>query len=86
VAIFGDADDGFDLLARFWLPEANIVALERKHRVPYRAWADAGWITLTEGNVIDYGFIRARSTTWPPEYDLRKLLIDPFNATKLASS
>lgn len=83
-AIFGDPEDGFDCVFKFWLPEDNIVELEKAHRVPYRAWADLGLITLTDGNTIDYGFIRREVNDFAAEHDVRKLLVDPFNATKLA--
>lgn len=83
VTLFGDADNGYDLLSRFWLPADDIVALERRDRVPYRAWADAGYLTLTEGNVIDYESVRAEIDLQAARYDVQKLLIDPHNATQL---
>jgi phage terminase large subunit-like protein len=82
--IAGDLDDGLDVLWRFWLPEANIVELERKHQVPYRIWADQGHIVLTPGNVIDYGFVRREVNDLAGDRDLRKLLVDPYNAAKLS--
>lgn len=83
VTVAGDPHEGFDVEARFWLPEENVVELERKHRVPYRAWADAGLITLTPGNVIDYAFVRGEVVAQAGERALRKLFADPYNATKL---
>ncbi len=83
VAIFGDADVGFDIKAWFWLPEDNIAELERKHRVPYRAWADRGFITLTEGSAIDYAFVRREINELAADQDLRKLLADPYAANQL---
>lgn len=83
VGIQGDADDGFDLLARFYLPEDNIAELERKHGQPYRAWAERELITLTPGNSIDYGFIRADVVALAATYDLRGVWADPYNATML---
>lgn len=83
-AIAGDSEEGYDLHVRFWLPEDNIVDLERQHGVPYRAWANAGLIELTPGSVIDYGFIRRAVNDLADEGELRKLLVDPYNATKLA--
>mgnify|MGYP000979654044 CR=1 FL=1 len=84
VWIAGDEHEGFDVDARFWLPEDDIVLLEQQHGVPYREWAEMGLITLTPGNVIDYSFIRAEINVLAAERDLRKLLVDPYNATKLA--
>lgn len=80
----GDPYDGFDVKWHFWLPEDNIVELERQHGVPYRAWAEKGFITLTPGSVIDYAFIRRFLNDLAGEVELTRLLTDPFNATKLA--
>jgi phage terminase large subunit-like protein len=49
----------FDLLTRFWLPEERADDLERKLQVPIRQWAADGHLTLTEGDVIDYGAIKS---------------------------
>lgn len=81
--VFGDRDEGFDVLMRYWLPGDNIAELEAQHRRPYRAWADAGLITLTPGNVVDYAFIRREINDLAGAFALRKLLADPFNATQL---
>lgn len=84
VAIFGDVDDGFDVLARFWLPEGNVAELERQHGVPYRAWADDGHITLTPGDVVDYQFVRREVLALAVAHALRLLGVDPRLAEKLA--
>ena len=81
--VSGDPESGFDVEMAFWLPEDGIVDLEKRHQVPYRTWADMGLITLTPGNVIDYAFIRAHINALAQERELVKLLIDPYNATKL---
>jgi phage terminase large subunit-like protein len=55
--------DGIDghpsALWRFWLPEAAVRFLDEHtdHRVSH--WADAGWITVTPGEVIDYDTVEA---------------------------
>jgi hypothetical protein len=52
----GDGPEDFDQLAYFWLPEER--AEQLAHLIPVRAWEAAGWLELTPGNVIDYGFIK----------------------------
>lgn len=51
-----------DLWSHFWLPlgldPKDIEEREKRDRQPYRRWADAGLMTLTEGNVVDYDKIR----------------------------
>lgn len=39
----------------FWLPEKT--AAERDHLFPFRSWASAGHLTLSEGGVVDYGAV-----------------------------
>ncbi len=46
------------VVPHFYLPESNVDRLAKKHRVPYRAWIDAGLIRTTPGDVIDYQTIR----------------------------
>ena len=82
--VAGDPDDGFDAWFRFWLPADNIVELERAHQVPYRAWAEQGHIILTPGTVIDYAFIRKEINDLAGDREVRKLLVDPYNAAKLS--
>ncbi len=43
-----------ELIARFWLPEERIDDLEAQTQMPLRQWAREGYLTLTEGDAIDY--------------------------------
>jgi len=47
-----------EMFWRFWLPEESLEDLERQLMVPLKQWVDEGWISLTDGNVIDYEAIR----------------------------
>jgi len=80
----GDPEEGVDVRWKFWLPADNIVALERRHGVPYRAWAERGWIELTPGSVIDYAWIRRAIVDLAAGRELAALLVDPYNATGLS--
>ena len=75
--------ESFDVTARFWLPEDGIADLERQHQLPYRTWAEMGLIVLTPGNVIDYAFIRSEVNDLASDGQCRRMLADPYNATKL---
>lgn len=83
--VFGDLNDTVRVLMRFWLPKENIVALEREHQVPYRTWAEMGLITLTRGNVVDKPTVRKEINALAKQYNLIKLLVDPWNAADLNS-
>jgi phage terminase large subunit-like protein len=75
VLIFPNAA-GIDVLPFFWLPADNILGLEKKHRVPYRAWAKEGLIELTPGNVVDYDVVRQRVNELAQIYKIKLLAID----------
>lgn len=79
-----DEDGPYDVVPKFWLPEENINRLESQHQLPYRAWAEAGLITLTPGKVIDYEFIRREINEAASEGECKGLYVDPYNAAKLA--
>jgi phage terminase large subunit-like protein len=52
--LFPDGADSCDLLWRFWLPETAFLALDERNDGKLRKWAAAGWLTVTEGDVLDY--------------------------------
>ena len=47
------------MLWRFWLPEDALPDLDRDNDGAFSRWARDGWITVTEGNVVDYERIYA---------------------------
>lgn len=56
--IFPDGKGEFDLLVFFWCPELTARERVRKDGVNYDLWIRDGYIFETEGNVVDYGYIR----------------------------
>ncbi len=66
-----------------WIPkEAMRERIERDH-VPYDKWAEQGWITPTEGDVIDYTAIEERILQLAKIYNIREVVADPAFATML---
>ena len=47
-----------DVLMRTWCCREKIYDRKNKYRDQYQAWEREGWIHTTEGNAIDYDFIR----------------------------
>jgi len=68
-----------------WIPGESARRRERRDRVPYETWAQAGHIRLTDGNVIDYRAIRARVNDLRKEFDIREIGYDPYNAEYLCN-
>lgn len=84
VAVFPD-DDGFDVLAEFFVPKDSILERARRDRVPYDQWARDGFLIATPGNVVDYEAVREKLKDWAAEFDVRTIAFDPWNATDLVT-
>jgi len=84
VAVFPD-EQGFDVLARFFVPEDRIRERSRRDHVPYDEWARQGFLTATPGAVVDYDTIRATLQGWTKDYALQMIAFDPWNATDLVT-
>lgn len=69
----------------FWIPEANMMERVRKDRVPYDAWARDGLIQVTEGNVIDYGFILRQIEELGEVYNIREIAFDRWGAFQISN-
>lgn len=54
--IIPDGDE-FHALWRFWMPEEALVELDKHQDGKWTRWAQDGWLTVTEGNVVDYARI-----------------------------
>lgn len=84
VAVFPD-DDGFDVLAQFFVPHDSILERARRDRVPYDQWVRDGFLDATSGNVVDYEAVRKTLQDWAAEFDVREIAFDPWNATDLVT-
>ena len=86
VAVFPDPSrESFDVLCRFWIPEDTIEEAERRDRVPYRQWVDAGLVSATEGNVTDFDAVRDEIKLFRSRYQVQEIPFDPWNALQLAT-
>ena len=91
-----DDDDGAPALVRVaaglgyyvhvlhWLPELAVDELERRTNAPLRRWYEAGWLRLTEGNVVDYAQVRRDIHDEAARLgaNLAEVAFDPWNATE----
>jgi phage terminase large subunit-like protein len=78
-----DGDPRWHVLPYFFLPRDNIVPRSKRDRVPYDLWARQGLFELTDGNIIDYGFIRAKVNKLREEFDIADIGFDRWNATDI---
>lgn len=68
----------------FWMPRDNLRRRMEQDRVPFDAWARAGHIELSEGNVVDQEMIRRRIRELASEFQIAGICFDPWNATQMA--
>lgn len=85
VQLFPEEDGGYTAIPHFWIPGADLRERERRDRLPYGQWADAGYITLTPGNVVDYKWIKHAITEIADKHRILELAYDPWNATSLVT-
>lgn len=84
--LFPDEQGGYDVRFRFWTPEENLQALDKRTAgAASRVWVPDGWLSTTPGNVTDYDFIRAQVLTDCETYDVQTVGIDRWNATQLSN-
>lgn len=65
-----------------YLPERRVQFAENKR---YKQWADAGWFTVTEGNLIDYETICKDIENDYKLFNVRQSGIDPHQDTKFVT-
>lgn len=72
-------DGRYRLLPFFFLPESAVERLAT--RFPQmREWVVKGFIITTPGDVLDYGFLKAKYAELAAKYVIMKLIFDPNNA------
>jgi phage terminase large subunit-like protein len=84
--LFPDDTDGtVDAIWRFWTPEANLVALDKRTAKAASRWARAGWLTVTPGNVADYDWITEQIRKDRDFFKVKSIGYDPWNASQLTT-
>jgi phage terminase large subunit-like protein len=78
-------DPHWHVLPSFFLPKDNIAFRCRRDRVPYDVWAKQGLFELTEGNIIDYRFIRAKINELGQEFNIAQIGFDRWNSTEIVT-
>jgi phage terminase large subunit-like protein len=76
-------EEHYRTLVHYWLPAEGINDREKKDRVPYQLWAEQGWLTLTNGPVIDYDDIQKQLVEYRAQYRILEVAFDRWGATKL---
>ncbi len=72
----------FIALAKHYLPEETVNSSSNSQ---YSGWMRAGRLTVTLGNVIDFGWIEADLLDLCSRFDVQSVAFDPFQATQLST-
>jgi phage terminase large subunit-like protein len=78
-----DEDEWWRVVCRFWIPADNMRRRVQKDRVPYDQWVSQGLIQATDGNVIDYDFLRQSIHEDAEQFQIAETAFDRWNATQL---
>jgi phage terminase large subunit-like protein len=83
--LFPDDAGGYDALWRLWTPEANLRRLNERTAGAAASWARLGYLTLTPGEVTDYGHVRAQIGRDMDAFKVAEVAYDPWNASQLVT-
>lgn len=75
-----------ELLSRIWVPQDSVEDLERKLMVPLSRWIAEGWVTTTEGNVIDYDAIQSAVIGDAKHLDMQRISYDRMFAGQMVQN
>jgi phage terminase large subunit-like protein len=80
--LFPRGEGRYARFGRYYLPDETVQQPENDH---YRAWARAGLMTVTEGNIIDFSQILEDIEALAKRFKVESLAYDPFQATMLVT-
>ncbi len=78
--------DEIAVAPHFWLPADNLEERGHRDRVPYGEWTRAGWLTLTDGNVIDRIAVRKGIAALAKRWHAKAVCYDPWHAQELVQT
>lgn len=80
--LFPQPGGGFVRFGKYYLPEATVDLPVNQH---YRAWREEGWLTVTDGNIIDFRRILEDLVELCSRFTVKTVAYDPHQATMLVS-
>lgn len=83
--VFPDGSGGYDVLWRYFAPEASLPEMDKRTAGGASVWVRNGWLKLTPGNVTDYAFVKASALADLDAFEVAEVGFDPWNATTLTN-
>ncbi len=80
--VFPPDDEGepFQVLMRFWVPEARVKERSAKGDMNYESWVRQGLITATPGDVIDYDYVYSQIDEDAQQFEVAEIAFDRWGA------
>jgi phage terminase large subunit-like protein len=75
----------WQVVLRLYLPEAAVLKMKEKGQLPINQWIAEDLVTVTPGNVTDYGFIKRDVKAFRGEFDVKEIAFDRFNSSQLVT-
>lgn len=85
VALVGVNGGKFAIRQHSFVPSEKFRERMNRDKVRYDVFRDEGYMTLTEGDVVDYDVIKNHIADLCNQYDVKEILYDPWNATHLVT-
>lgn len=79
----GSDEDPHEAVWRFWIPEAGLEKLNQRTAGQAAVWVRDGWLTVTEGAVLDYGVVLDTIDRDAQRFDVVDLAYDRWGAHHL---
>jgi phage terminase large subunit-like protein len=80
--VFPDDQGFYDVFLRFWLPE-DVIETRTQEGTHYDQWVKEGYITKTDGNVIDYEWIFFALKEDLKNHRIERLAYDRWGASRV---
>lgn len=80
--LFPLGDGQFARFGKYYLPEVTVEQGDNEH---YQGWMRDGWLTVTDGEIIDFPQIRDDIIDLTKRFQVTEVAYDPFQATMLVT-
>lgn len=70
---------------RFWVPRNTLNRRSVRERQILETAAAAGYVTITEGGIVDYDVVRAEINAVGDQFAIQEIAYDPWNATQIVT-
>ena len=70
---------------RYFVPREAARFRTERRSAPYQGWIESGWVTVTEGDRVDYAVIREQMLADVQVSNPLKIAYDPWNAQQLVT-